>query len=230
MDLSEFYNNLFKTSSKQILSENYTIDPKINDVSDKRFGITLLVRPSEEIKTNIQAFLEELKKTEPEQYYYPGSDIHITIMSILTCTEGFELDKSSTSDYVEIIEKSLVDINEIEIDYHGVTLSPSAIMIQGFPSDDSLKILRDKLRDNFKNSSLNQSIDSRYSIATAHSTVMRFQKKLENPEKLIPLIEKFRNHNFGKFKAEKIELVYNDWYQREKSTINLCDFYLKCFN
>lgn len=229
MNLSEHYNELFKTSSELILSENYTIDSKINDDSDKRFGVTLLVRPSEEIKVNIQAFLEELKKAEPGQYYYPKADIHITIMSIISCTEGFKLNKFSTSDYVEIIEKSLVDVNEIEIEYRGVTVSPSAVMIQGFPSDDSLNILREKLRDNFKNSSLKQSIDSRYSIKTAHSTVMRFQKKLENPKKLIDAIEKFRSHNFGKFTVEKIELVYNDWYQRERNTINMCDLYLKYF-
>lgn len=229
MGLSEFYNELFKTSSEQILSENYSIDSKINEVSDKRFGITLLIRPTQEIKYNIQAFLEELKKTEPEQYYYPDSDIHITIMSIISCTERFKLNKFSTSDYVEIIEKSLVDVNEIEIEYRGVTLSPSAVMIQGFPSDDSLNILRNKLRDNFKNSSLNQSIDSRYTITTAHSTVMRFQKKLQNPKKLIEVTKKYRNHIFGKFTAEKIELVYNDWYQRERNTINLCDLYLKYF-
>ena len=229
MNLSEHYNELFKTSSELILSENYTIDSKINGSSDKRFGVTLLIRPNEEIKANIQAFLEELKKAEPEQYYYPNTDIHITIMSIISCTEGFTLDKFSTSDYVEIIEKSLVDVNEIEIEYRGVTLSPSAVMIQGFPSDDSLNILREKLRDNFKNSSLKQSLDSRYSIKTAHSTVMRFQKKLENPKKLIAVIEKFRSHNFGKFTVEKIELVYNDWYQRERNTINMCDLYLKFF-
>lgn len=229
MNLSEHYNELFKTSSELILSENYTIDFKINDDSDKRFGVTLLVRPSEEIKTNIQVFLEELKKTEPDQYYYPSTDIHITIMSVISCVEGFKLNKFSTSDYVEIIEKSLVDVNEIQIDYRGVTLSPDAVMIQGFPTDESLNILRDRLRENFKNSSLIQSIDSRYSITTAHSTVMRFQKKLQNPKELLEVIEKFRNHNFGQFTVDKIELVYNDWYQRERNTINLCDLYLKYF-
>ncbi|GGF23761.1 2'-5' RNA ligase family protein [Flavobacterium limi] len=229
MNLSEHYNELFNTSSELILSENYAIDTKLNDDSDNRFGITLLVRPSEEIKTNIQAFLKELKKTGPEQYYYPDSDIHITVLSIISCHDGFTLDKFSMSEYVEIIEKSLVDVNQIEINYRGVTLSPSAIMIQGFPSDESLNILRDRLRDNFKKSSLNQSIDSRYSITTAHSTVMRFQKKIENPKKLIEITGKFRNHDFGKFTVDKIELVYNDWYQREKNTVKLCDFYLKHF-
>ncbi|WP_163400341.1 2'-5' RNA ligase family protein [Flavobacterium fluviatile] len=229
MNLSEHYNSLFKTSSELILSEKYSIDSKINDDSDKRFGITLLIRPNEEISNNIQEFLKELKKAEPEQYYYPNSDIHITVLSIISCAEGFNLNQFSASEYVEIIEKSLVDVNEIEIEYRGVTLSPSAIMIQGFPSDNSLNMLRDKLRENFKNSSLQQSMDSRYTVTAAHSTVMRFQKKLQSPKKLIEVVEKFRNHNFGKFTVDKIELVYNDWYQRERNTINLCDLYLKFF-
>ena len=229
MNLSEHYNTLFKTSSELILSEDYSIDSKINDDSDKRFGITLLIRPNEEINNNIQVFLKELKKAEPEQYYYPNSDIHITVLSIISCAEGFTLNQFSTSEYVEIIEKSMIDINEIEIEYRGVTLSPSAIMIQGFPSDNSLNIFRDKLRENFKKSSLQQSLDSRYTITAAHSTVMRFQNKLQNPKKLIEVVEKFRNHNFGKFTVDKIELVFNDWYQRERNTFNICDLYLKYF-
>lgn len=229
MNLSEHYNTLFKTSSELILSEDYSIDSKISDDSDKRFGITLLIRPNEEINNNIQVFLKELKKAEPEQYYYPNSDIHITVLSIISCAEGFTLNQFSTSEYVEIIEKSMIDINEIEIEYRGVTLSPSAIMIQGFPSDNSLNIFRDKLRENFKKSSLQQSLDSRYTITAAHSTVMRFQNKLQNPKKLIEVVEKFRNHNFGKFTVDKIELVFNDWYQRERNTFNICDLYLKYF-
>lgn len=226
MNLSEHYNTLFKTSSELILSENYSIDSKIRDNSDQRFGITLLIRPNDEIKNNIQAFLKEIKKTEPEQYYYPNSDIHITVLAIISCAEGFTLNQFSMSEYVEIIEKSLVDTNKIEIEYQGVTLSPSAIMIQGFPSDDSLNTFRNKLRENFKNSSLRQSMDSRYTITAAHSTVMRFQNKLQNPKKLVEIVEKFRNYNFGKFTVDKIELVFNDWYQRKKNTVNICDFFL----
>lgn len=226
MNLSEHYNTLFKTSSELILSENYSIDSKINDNSDQRFGITLLIRPNDEIKNNIQAFLKEIKKTEPEQYYYPNSDIHITVLAIISCAEDFTLNQFSMSECVEIIEKSLVDINKIEIEYQGVTLSPSAIMIQGFPSDDSLNTFRNKLRENFKNSSLRQSMDSRYTITAAHSTVMRFQNKLQNPKKLVEIVEKFRNYNFGKFTVDKIELVFNDWYQRKKNTVNICDFFL----
>ncbi|MBF4518234.1 mutarotase [Flavobacterium sp. ANB] len=227
MNLTEHYNQLYKKSSEAILAGNYNLDAHINDASDSRFGITVLIRPNETIKANIKSVLDELKAVDDTQYYYPDSDIHITVMSIISCYGGFTLDKISIKDYIEIIQKSLVGIDHIKIEFKGVTVSPSAIMIQGFPVDESLDNLRNKLRENFKTSTLEQSIDSRYEISTAHSTIMRFQEKLENPEKLIAVTEKFRDYNFGEFTVEKLELVYNDWYQRDKNTIDLCDFYLR---
>jgi 2'-5' RNA ligase len=227
MNLTEHYNQLYIKSSEGILAGNYTIDSQINNASDSRFGITLIIRPNETIKTNIQSLLNELKAFDDTQYYYPDSDIHITVLSIISCHDGFTLDKISIQDYLEIIQRSLVGIDQIKIEFKGVTASPSAIMIQGFPTDESLNNLRNKLRANFKASALQQSIDSRYEISTAHSTIMRFQEKLENPEKLIAVLEKFRDYNFGEFTVDKLELVYNNWYQRKGNTINLCDFYLR---
>ncbi|SHM10686.1 2'-5' RNA ligase family protein [Flavobacterium saccharophilum] len=226
MNLQEHYNQLYTKSSKAILEGNYKVDDQINDVSDSRFGITLLIRPNDEIKAKIQLFLNEVREIDSKQYYYPNSDIHITLMSIISCYKGFTLDKIRTEKYIEIIEKSLIDVDKIKIEFRGITASTSAIMIQGFPTDESLNILRDKLRENFKKSTLEESIDSRYAIATAHSTVLRFQEKVENPEKLMAVVEKFRDYDFGEFTVDKLELVYNDWYQRKKNTINLSDLYL----
>jgi len=226
MNLNEHYNQLYKTSSDAILAGNYKIDKHINDRSDSRFGITLLIRPSEAIKANIRFFLEQLKAIDPAQYYYPDSDLHITLMSIISCYEGFTLDKIKVEDYIEIIRKSLIDLGKIEIEFRGVTASPSALMIQGFPSNKSLNILRDKLRENFKKSALQQSIDSRYAIATAHSTVMRFQEKLQNPKKIMAITKQYHDYNFGTYTIENLELVYNDWYQRKENTIHLANFFI----
>ncbi|MFH7005026.1 mutarotase [Flavobacterium bizetiae] len=224
MNLQEHYNELYKKSSEAILVGNYKLDSQINNESDSRFGITFLIRPSEIIKANIQSFLDELKAIEPNQYYYPDSDIHITLMSIISCYDGFTLDAINVHEYIDLIQQSLVILDKIKIEFRGVTASPSAIMIQGFPTDESLNNFRDKLREDFKKSSLQQSIDSRYAISTAHSTVLRFQEKLENPQKLMQVVEKYRDHDFGEFQVENLELVYNDWYQREKNTIHLAEF------
>ena len=130
----------------------------------------------------------------------------------------------SIPDYVSIIEKSLLGIKDIAINFQGITASSSAIMLQGFTDSDSLNDLRNNLRNHFANSGLEQSIDKRYSIQTAHATVARFRKKIRSTEKLIETLEKYRNFNFGNFKVEKYNLVYNDWYQREKLVKELHEF------
>jgi len=226
MNLEEHYNQLYKTSSEAILNQKYSLDLNIHNPSDSRYGATILIRPSEKIKEKIHSFLDDLKKIEPNQYYYPNSDIHITVLSIISCYEGFSLDKIDAEDYVKIIQKSLEDSGEIKIKFHGVTASDSAIMIQGFPTDENLNNLRDKLRENFRKTTLEQSIDSRYSISAAHATVMRFTEELQNTERLIAKTNEFRDFDFGEFIVEKLEFVLNDWYQREENTIHLKDFEL----
>ncbi|TRX21817.1 mutarotase [Flavobacterium franklandianum] len=216
MDLKKHYDTLYKESMEKIVADNYHIDSQIDSPSDRRFGLTLIIRPDLQTKTTIQHFLNELKAIDPDQYYYPNSDIHITVMSIISCYDGFDLASISIPDYVAIIEKSLINIRDIEINFQGITASPSAIMLQGFTNTNSLNDLRNNLRTQFKDSGLEQSIDKRYSIQTAHSTIARFRKPISNKEKLLAIVEKYRNFNFGKFKVDSCYLVYNDWYQREK--------------
>lgn len=222
--IKEHYDRLYENSIQQIRGNDYSIDNQIDSVSDKRFGLTLIIRPDTETKNKIQVFLDKLKEIDPDQYYYPNSDIHITVMSIISCYDDFDVASISILDYVAIIEKSLVDIGKIEINFQGVTASPSAIMLQGFTNTNSLNDLRNNLRTQFKDSGLEQSIDKRYSIQTAHSTVARFRKPISNKEKLLAIVEKYRDYNFGKFKVDGYYLVYNDWYQREKRVKELHKF------
>jgi 2'-5' RNA ligase len=224
MDLKQHYTALYNESIEKIVTNTYQIDNQIDSLSDRRFGITLLIRPDSQTKKNIQNFLDELKQIDPEQYYYPSSDIHITVLSIISCYDGFDLATISIPDYVAIIEKSLVGIQDVAINFQGVTASPSAIMLQGFTNSNSLDNLRNNLRTNFTNSGLQESIDKRYSINTAHSTVARFRKEISHKEKLIAILEKYRNFDFGKFKVEKYHLVYNDWYQRKEFVKELHEF------
>ncbi|WP_233783372.1 hypothetical protein [Flavivirga eckloniae] len=89
---------------------------------------------------------------------------------------------------------------------------------------ESLNIIRNNLRENFKNTTLEQSIDKRYSIQTAHATICRFSDKLNQKSEFLKSVEDFRNYDFGSFKVKNLELVYNDWYQKEKHVRRLFDF------
>ncbi len=224
MSLEAHYKNLYKESIEKISNDDYQIDDLIHSPSDNRFGITLLARPSKKVKDNIQKFLSKLEIIEPEQYYYANSDIHITVMSIISCYDGFRLKDIALSEYIKHVNDSLINDPNIEIKFKGVTASPSCIMIQGFMNNESLNKIRNKLRDNFKNSTLEQSIDKRYSIQTAHATVVRFTKKLNEKSDFLKLIEDYKDHDFGSFKIKTLELVYNDWYQKEKHVKKLFNF------
>ncbi|MNE42391.1 hypothetical protein D3C80_1365140 [compost metagenome] len=57
MNLTEHYNQLYKTSSEIISAGKYSIDSELKNELDSRFGITLLIRPNDEIKANIQTFI-----------------------------------------------------------------------------------------------------------------------------------------------------------------------------
>ena len=227
VDLLEHYNHLFRESSKDILEGHHFIDYQINSSLDNRFGLTLIVKPNAQIKNNIQGFFNELKTIDSSQYYYPLSDIHITVISIISCYDGFTLTNISLPQYIEIIKTSMADLKNIVIDFNGITTSDAAIMLQGFPMNNSLNKLRNNLRNNFKSSELEQSIDKRYSIFTAHSTVIRFSEKINDSAKFMEILEKYRQYNFGRFEVENIELVYNDWYHREKFVKQLKSFNIK---
>lgn len=223
MNLAEHYNKLYKDSIAKIANGGYETDHLIDSNTDRRFGITLVIRPDSATNNHIQQFLAEAKAIEPDQYYYENADIHITLMSIISCYEGFELNDINVKDYVKLIQQVLAKHKNFNIRFKGLTASPSCILIQGFLTD-TLNEIRDDLRATFKNSDLQQSIDKRYAIQTAHSTVIRFRSELENKEAFINLVEKYRDYDFGTFSVKQIELVYNDWYQREKHVKKLYVF------
>ena len=85
MLLANHYNKLYNNSINTIQSKGCETDHLINGANDKRFGITLVIRPPLQVKIKIQEFLSELNKIDSSQYYYPNSDIHITVMSIISC-------------------------------------------------------------------------------------------------------------------------------------------------
>ncbi|WP_010135830.1 2'-5' RNA ligase family protein [Ochrovirga pacifica] len=227
MDLKQHYNNLYQDSITKYKTDNYEFDKLIDSPTDSRFGITLLIRPHQKIKNKINDFLLNLKKIEPNQYYYPKSDIHITVMSIISCYHGFKLSQIDKNIYIETIHQCLSNIPSFSIQFKGLTASPSCIMVQGFLTDNTLKQIRNNLRTNFKNSDLQHSIDKRYTIQTAHSTIFRLKNKLNNKEKFLDLIEQYQNYEFGTFRVNSLELVFNDWYQRADKVQKLHEFMLK---
>ncbi|CAM3661359.1 2'-5' RNA ligase family protein [Sphingobacterium prati] len=225
MELIQLYDSLFNQAIRQISRGEVQIDRKIDDNGDRRRGLTLLIRPSDDIKVLVRAFQDEMLNIEGEQYYQPISDLHVTALSIISCYEGFDIGQVHIPDYEYIISQSLEEIPKTKLTFKGITATREAVMIQGFPMDEGLEMLRDRLRNNFKSANLQQSMDSRYRLTTAHMTSVRFRKELQSPSKFANLLHDYRKVEFGEMRIESLELVYNDWYQNSNIVKTL-----RCFS
>ncbi|WP_114747735.1 2'-5' RNA ligase family protein [Pleomorphovibrio marinus] len=216
MDISAYYDRLHEDALKKILSSGVSPDPLIDDPVDDRYGLTLLARPSPQAWAMVENFLQELTSMEPDQYYYGFGDAHVTIMPIISCEPGFSLEKVTISDYFPLIADAIRNIPPFWVSFQGVVLSSAAIMVKGYPQGDPLNRLRENLRLVFADSDLPQSLDKRYKLQTAHSTVLRFRQPLKNQEHFLKAIEKSKERLFGSFKVQEFEFVFNDWYQRKE--------------
>ncbi len=202
------------------------IDSLINDPTDMRRGITALSYFDNSVGSKISNFLKELKAIEPEQYYYPKNELHLTILSIISCITGFKLSNIDAEAYSSIFKETLKNIDGFKVKYKGITVSPSCILIQGFPDENQLNHLRNSLRVNFKKAKIDTTIDSRYKISTAHTTAVRCRTPFRNSNNLMRILSKYKNYDFGTLEVNSLELVFNNWYQNLSITKSLSSFEL----
>ena len=225
MHIDTYYKKFWVNALAKFKMGQFEYDKLIDDPKDQRFGLTVLVRPSKEVKLAINQVLMHFQSLESGQYYYPISDMHVTVLSVISCYNGFNRQSFNGGDYKKVVKASIQNIHPFKLHFQGITASPAAILAQGYP-DGMLNLLRKNLRTLFKKSGLETSFDTRYSIVAAHSTIMRFQQPLQNPAKFIEVLEEYRHYEFGCTHVAEIELVFNDWYQRKDKGFTIAKFLL----
>ena len=123
---------MWKNSETKIGSGDYQMDARVQAMFDTRRGISLVLYPSAEVKENIASFLSDIYSYEPEQYYYPFSDIHITVLSVISCAENFLLNTINVQKYIDVLSVAMKTSRAFTISFQGVTTSSSCVMVQGF--------------------------------------------------------------------------------------------------
>lgn len=223
-DLVAHYDKMFQNACATMLNQQPACDPWIDDPTDNRFGLILNIRPPAHVVDRIISVQQEFALIEPDQYYYNREDLHITVIAIVSCLPGFTLENLNMTGYEELVARATCGIPRFSIDCSGITAFSGGAMVQGFPSGEQLELIREKLRNAFRDSGLYYNMDSRYRIATAHSTFMRFRRPLSAVPVVVEKLQALRNYAFGTFDVDQIELVYGDWYQRRDRTTRLKTF------
>ena len=222
--MSNPYQRMWRQALPLLQNGQVDTDPMIFSKADTRRGLTLRLRPPAAVLNKVQSFQNEARSVEPEQYYYPREEVHLTALTIISCRSGFGLNQIDAVEYQELIKNAVEQIAPFRLVFRGITASPGAILIQGFDESGHLNRLRQLLRENFNTSRLEHTIDKRYKIETAHLTVVRFTEKLAKAEAFFNLVKKYRNNDFGVCQATELELVFNDWYHRREHTRQVCIF------
>lgn len=226
MDLVAHYDALRQAALPLLARGAAELDVLLDSPHDTRRGLTVLARPPAAIAAAIETLLVAFRHCEPQQYYYPAADMHLTILSLISAHPGFSLAAGEPAVYVQAVREALHGLPPFTIRYAGLTAVPGGVLVQGFPLDEGLQRLREALRTYFQHAGLAHSIDQRYRLQTAHSTVIRFRRPLANPAQLVAALERCQRQFIGTFEVSTVELVVSDWYQRARHSQRLATYSL----
>lgn len=184
---------------------------------DLRRGLTLIARPGPALQARFEDLLDRLALLEPEQYRYSRADMHVTILSLFTAIENPVSELALMSDYIDSVRAALDGIDAFDIMFHGITMSPGAVLAQGFPCGPGLETLRERLRIQLRNTGLDGPLDQRYRLVTAHATLWRFVTPLHHPQRFADQLGTLRHEPLGCMHVNEVELVVSDWYMSSSS-------------
>lgn len=81
------YDQMWLTAHTALTAGTPSLDPHLLDkASDRRRGVTLLIRPSAAVAKAVAQTLAQLEDIEPDQYYYAPGELHVTVLSLFTGT------------------------------------------------------------------------------------------------------------------------------------------------
>lgn len=217
--ITAVYDMLWNSSFIAVSRGDIDIDPYItNPGSDLRRGLTLIFGPPPELQTTILGFLEELRNLEPDQYYYNATNLHFTVLSLFTAIPDYQPEYDRLAAYEAVVSQSVAGIRPFSLHISGLTISRSALMLCGYPNSETLNGLRQRIRQSLKQNGLAHGLDKRYTLTTAHTTVLRFSATLRDAKTFSEFLLENKRRDFGTCKVSELELVKNDWYMSQQHT------------
>jgi 2'-5' RNA ligase len=171
--------------------------------------------------------VQSLKRIAPDQYYYSPNQFHITVLTLFSATENFAPFFEKIPEYSKVFSSVLANKESFQITFKGITASRSAVMVQGFTQNAKLNQLRDQLREALQKRGLDEGLDTRYRMTTAHSTIMRFQTQPKNLQVLLDTLADFREYDFGQTSIKTLQWVKNDWYMSPENIDVLEEYQLR---
>ncbi len=144
--------------------------------TDKRFGVTIIARPPAAVIDEIRRIQGRLQAVEPDQYYYPGQDLHTTILEIV-----YGQTPADVAALMKKIRPALAaiphDLPWPALESAGFSFDPIGCAVNFAPCDEQLQALRAQLRQRLEEIGVNSM--TRYVPTAAHVSLLRYVHPLE---------------------------------------------------
>lgn len=212
-DERALYDRLWDDALASFRSGAVELDPHLPDrVDDDRLGLTLAARFDDATRERLSALLDDLRALAPEQHIYRPDELHITVLSVVTTTPGFDPARAPLGAYRALFAEVFAAAEPLTLHLRGLTASRCCVMLCGYSADGALNVLRAKLREALSAAGLQDGLELRYRITAAHATLLRFQTPPARLDALIEGIAARRDIDYGACHVDAIEFVLNDWY------------------
>ena len=211
-DAQKIYDQLWSKTSAALESGGLQVDPLLREKGgDPRRGATLVARPNADVRKRVEKFLREAAVICPGQHFYQPTELHVTVLSVIPGSESWRGEIHRLPGCRTVLDEVLKKCRAFSLKFRGVTASPEAVLVQGFPQDDTLARLRDGLRSALRDRGMGENLDRRYKITAAHLTVMRFSSPKADWKRLLDFLQAHRETDFGETRFSSLQLIWNDW-------------------
>jgi len=211
-EAQKIYEQLWSKTTAAVESGGLRMDPLLRKgTGDPRRGATLVARPDTGVRKRVEAFLREAAAICPGQYFYQPAELHVTVLAVIPGSESWRKEIDRLPACEAALDGVLKRGRAFALKFRGVTASPEAVLVQGFPQGNILAQLRDDLRKALRDHGVGDNLDRRYKIAAAHLTVMRFSSPEADWRRLFDYLQARRETDFGETRFQSLQLIWGDW-------------------
>ncbi len=143
--------------------------------SDMRCGVNLIAQPPAELQEQIGAIQQHLQRAQPDQYYYPAGNLHLTLLEICSSRSPAEANQIAMS-VIRQVESILQGIEPFSLNSPTLVCDARACALNFEGQTLFLQDVRAQLIEKVRG--LGIYYQPRYFPKTAHITLMRYIRAL----------------------------------------------------
>ena len=162
------------SKQSELVIDQKLINELRNPESDQRNGVNVIARPSVAIRDRIFSIQNGLRIVEPDQYYYPSFDLHLTVLEICSGTESSQANQIFEQ-LSHLVPGIFQELTSPRIEQPSLRFDNQAGVVV-FQQVGALNEVRQELSQRLVNHGIN--VAPRYATCSAHITFMRYLKQL----------------------------------------------------